>query len=171
MNAEVVIVPYSAEWPRLFATEADRIRRALALPGLPIEHIGSTSVPGLAAKPIVDLAVQVPDPVGAVPALQRLGYVARGEFGLPGRQFFTLGDPVTVHAHLVAPGSPHWSAWVLFRDAIRRDATLCDRYETLKRELAVRHAGNRPAYTAAKSDFINRVVEAERARTVQEHAT
>lgn len=157
MNAQVVIVPYSEAWPRRFAAECGRLRAALPFPGVCIEHIGSTSVPGLAAKPILDLAVALPPSqalLSAVDPLVSLGYRHRGEYGLPGREFFTLGEPATIHVHVVAEGSPHWTAWLRFRDALRGDAALRDRYAALKSGLAIRHAGNRPAYTAAKTEFI-----------------
>lgn len=162
VNLQVVIVPYAEEWPRRFAVEAARIRAALTVPGLRIEHIGSTSVPGLAAKPIIDLAIALPVATArteAIAPLVALGYVHRGEYGLPGREFFTLGDPATFHVHVVSEDSPHWAAWLTFRDALRNDPEICARYRDLKRELAQRHAGDRPAYTAAKTDFIRSVIE------------
>jgi GrpB-like predicted nucleotidyltransferase (UPF0157 family) len=165
MDTAVTIVPYAPDWPRRFAAEAARIRGVLAGPSVRIEHIGSTSVPGLDAKPIIDLAIALPvsqPPPAAIGPLVSLGYRHRGEYGLPGREFFTLGEPATFHVHVVAENSPHWRAWRDFRDALRGDAGLRERYAALKRELAIRHAGNRPAYTAAKTEFIQAVIAGAR---------
>ncbi len=158
---EVYLVAYDAGWPRLFACEAAELRLALGALALKVEHIGSTAVPGLASKPIVDVAVETEsfeDLPEIEEAFASLGYVAKGEFGLPGRQFFTKGDPVLFHVHVVESGSPHWQRWMKFRDALRADGSLRDRYAAMKQDLAAKFANDRPAYTAAKNDFIERVV-------------
>lgn len=125
-----------------------------------IEHIGSTSVPGLAAKPILDIAIQTDAPQNLPKiesALTAAGFSYKGEFGLPGRHFFVRGDPVFIHLHVVAAGCEHWNLWLQFRDALRADEALRSDYLTLKRELARRFATDRAAYTAAKTEFITRV--------------
>lgn len=158
---ELRLEPYDAEWPRLFAAEAAALRAALGPSLLAVEHIGSTAVPGMPAKPVIDIAIRVrsfdvlPHIVSAMAAT---GYAHKGEFGLPGRQFFTKGDPVLFHAHVVETQSPHWRRWTGFRDALLGSAQLRDDYEKEKRRLVARHAANRPAYTAAKSDFICRAL-------------
>lgn len=153
---------YDESWPEKFAAESATLRRTLGPLAGRIEHFGSTSVPGLDAKPILDIAVQT----SAVENLPRVGtllaaegYIAKGEFGLPGRHFFVRGNPVNLHLHVVAEGCEHWTRWLAFRDALRADARLRQDYLKLKRELAARYVDNRPAYTAAKTEFITRICD------------
>ena len=162
---EVRLVDYDPAWPRLFDEEARRLREALGAGLAALEHIGSTAVPGLAAKPILDIAAAVADLSGLpalVAALEAAGYAYKGEYGLPGRHFFTLGDPARVHLHVVVQGSGHWSSWIALRDRLRADPDLRARYAALKAGLAAQHARDRDAYTAAKSGFIREALEGSR---------
>lgn len=160
----VRVAPYDARWPLLFDAERERIDdavRAAGLPLLELEHVGSTSVPGLAAKPILDIAAGRASAVpGAeyVPVLERLGYVHRGEQGLPGREFFRRGELRSHHLHLVERGGMHWRRYVVFRDALRADVALRDAYGALKQELARRFPHDREAYIDGKTEFVTRVV-------------
>lgn len=150
---------YDAEWPQIFAREAAAIREALGSLVLDVEHIGSTAVVGMTAKPVIDVAAKTnsfSDLPRIVATMEKIGYSHRGEFGLPGRQFFTKGDPVLFHVHLVERENGRWLLWLRFRDALRADAALREAYVLLKRDLAATFANDRPAYTAAKGDFINR---------------
>lgn len=157
----VRLEPYDSSWPHRFAQEADALRLALAPHILQIEHIGSTAIPGLDAKPILDIAILIPS-LNKLPeletALQKAGYTSKGEFGLPGRHFFTKGDPVCFHVHVVETGSEHWTNWLIFRNALRADAGLRNDYLHHKQELAAKFAADRAAYTAAKTGFIARVI-------------
>jgi GrpB-like predicted nucleotidyltransferase (UPF0157 family)/ADP-ribose pyrophosphatase YjhB (NUDIX family) len=164
LPTEVRIVPYDPAWPGLYEREAERLRRALA--GLPfrVDHVGSTSVPGLAAKPIVDVLGGRPagsDARQYVEAIAALGWVHRGENGVPGRDYFRLGDPVrTHHLHLFEEASPAWREHLAFRDALRDRPALAREYGRLKRAIAARHARDRAAYTGAKAPFIRDVLRA-----------
>ena len=139
-SRSVRIVTYDARWPILFASESERIRVALG-PDLPlaIEHIGSTAVPDLAAKPVLDLMGGYP--AGAqvssyTDALVRAGYTHRGEQGIPGREFFRWGEPRAYHLHLAAQHGTFWREHLAFRDALRSRPELRDGYAALKLELA-----------------------------------
>lgn len=160
----VRLVTYDHRWPLLFAEEAERIAAAVAAAGLPplrLEHVGSTAVPGLAAKPILDLAAgRRPDVSGSayVPALEAAGYRYRGEQGIPGRDFFRRGTDRTHHLHLVEKDGTEWRRYLAFRDALRSDPTLLERYASLKRELAERFPRDRESYIEGKSEFIDSVV-------------
>lgn len=131
-----------------------------------IEHIGSTSVPGLCAKPIVDIAVGVRKlelTDEQIAAMERLGYEYLGEYGLPGRLFFRKGEPRTHNVHVVEHGGEHWERQLVFRDALRADPEERQRYDELKRRLAA--AGHpREAYTELKTPFIRGVEARARAR-------
>lgn len=164
----VRIVPYDARWLELFLAEAARLANAVAAAGLPtlvFEHVGSTAVPGLAAKLILDLAAGRRSEIAASayrPVLEGDGWVYRGESGLPGREFFRRGEPRSHHLHLVEHGGWHWQRYIGFRDALRADATLRDAYAALKRELAARYPRDREAYIDGKTTFIEAVVSAWR---------
>lgn len=157
----VRVVPYDARWPGLYRAEAERVARAVAEAGLPplaLEHVGSTAVPGLAAKPVLDLAGGREREARAAayrPVLEGLGYVYRGDGGLPGRDFFRRGEPRSHHLHLVERGGAHWRRYLGLREALRADPALREAYASLKRELAVRYARDREAYTEGKSAFVD----------------
>jgi GrpB-like predicted nucleotidyltransferase (UPF0157 family) len=157
----VALVDYDPEWPRLFEEERARLAGVLGSAVLAIEHIGSTAVPGLAAKPVLDLAAAVTrlsSVESLVGPLAGLGYRYLGEYGLPGRLFFEKGDPVTHHLHAVEVTGHHWRVWRLFRDYLRRHPEDARQYAQFKRELAARYAADRDAYTRSKSDFVNAVL-------------
>ena len=149
---------YTPSWTRRFAAEKRRLAHYLPARGVHLEHIGSTAVPGLAAKPIIDIAIAIPSfkrLTATTKALVRSGYTYKGEYGLSGRHFFTLGDPVTIHLHLVEPTSEHWVKWLAFRDYLITWPKEAARYDRFKHTLARRFANNRDGYTKAKSPFID----------------
>ncbi|MHC4956811.1 MAG: phosphoribosylanthranilate isomerase [Planctomycetota bacterium] len=158
----VEVVPYDPAWPARFVSERERL--SAALPGARIEHIGSTSVPGLWAKPIIDILVGVPRlqalDIGAV---QDRGYryIREHEDQLPDRRLFVrpMRRPGTVHVHAVETDSPFWRDHLKFRGRLRADAGARARYADLKRGLAERFGGDRYGYTDAKSDFIRSLLE------------
>lgn len=134
-----------------------------------VEHVGSTAVPGLAAKPIIDLMASVDDPDTVVAqAGERLAadgwcYVQPELDQRPWRRFFVKPDASgqrrIAHLHVIQAGHPRWSAQIAFRDALRHDDELARRYGDLKRKLAVRHADDREAYGRAKTKFITDTLE------------
>ena len=154
----VVLRPYDSRWPDRFEQEAARLR--LALPGLPIEHVGSTSVPGMLAKPFIDMVARVADEnrlQQAIPLFESLSYryVPEAERVVPNRRFFRRLDlDPGYHLHLVPKSAPLWSNLLKFRDALRSDAALAREYMALKRNLAEVHAGDVEAYTEAKGPSI-----------------
>jgi GrpB-like predicted nucleotidyltransferase (UPF0157 family) len=123
-----------------------------------IEHIGSTSVPDLCAKPIVDVLVGLRELAltdGQIRAMERLGYEYLGEHGLPGRLFFRK-KPRTHHVHVVEHGGDHWERQLTFRDTLRSDAEERRRYDEFKRRLAA-EGHPRETYTELKTPFIREV--------------
>jgi GrpB-like predicted nucleotidyltransferase (UPF0157 family) len=159
----VRVVPYDTRWPALFRAEAARLADAISeagLPALTFEHVGSTAVPGLAAKPILDIAAgrRSESSVGAyVTALEAADYIYRGESGLPGRDFFRRGELRSHHIHLVVHDGWHWRRYLGFRDALRADSALRDAYAALKHDLAARYPHDREAYIEGKTSFVERV--------------
>lgn len=126
-----------------------------------LAHCGSTSVPGLPAKPILDILVGVPAPLdvaGLARALAPLAYDHAPWAGVPGHEVFGRGQPRTHLLHAVPAGGPAWTRMLRFRDALRADGPLAGEYAALKRALAARHPEDRAAYTEAKGAFIPRVL-------------
>lgn len=160
----VRLVAHQAAWSTLFTEERQRLATALARLAPDIEHLGSTAVPGLVAKPILDIGVGVKRLEDAAShareQLASLGYQAFGDRSGKGELFFARGpdEARTHYLHLLARDNPDWRAALVFRDRLRADADLRREYGALKLELADRHADDRAAYSAAKLTFIERVV-------------
>ena len=157
----VRVVPYNAKWPELFRIEAERLSSTLAPLGVTLEHTGSTSVPGLAAKPILDILAGYDDRSllpKIIAALVDAGYIHRGEQGIAGREFFRRGDPRSHHIHLAQRNGTFWNDHLKFRDALRADDKLRDEYAALKTQLAQRFPRNREAYIEAKTEFVCEVI-------------
>jgi GrpB-like predicted nucleotidyltransferase (UPF0157 family) len=162
-SGTVRVVPYDSTWPDLFAAEEERLRQRFHSAGVPVvmEHTGSTAVPGLAAKPIIDMLAGYPEgttPPAYINVLAAADYVHRGEQEIPGREFFRRGDPRAYHLHLTAVDSPFWLDHLTFRDRLRADGTLRDAYAALKVDLAARFPRDREAYIAGKTSFVNEVL-------------
>ena len=127
-----------------------------------VEHVGSTAVPGLAAKPILDLQAAVADlsiapHVAEVLAPEGWHYVAPDLDQRPWRRFFVKvsDDRRVAHLHVMTSGTARWAEQLAFRDALRADASLANAYAALKRRLAAQHAADREAYAVAKSEFVH----------------
>lgn len=164
-DQEVLLTPYSPLWPAVFDLEKRRLLEVFN-DAVMVEHIGSTAVPGLGAKPIIDMMLGAPDLKlieGRIPALEADGwrYVPEFEKAMPERRYFTRLDqpPGKFHLHAVVLGSSFWQRHLAFRDALRTQPALADRYWRIKQRLATRHAKDRAAYTDAKSEFIRSVLE------------
>lgn len=159
-----MLVPHRAEWKSFFESEADLLREAVGDYIVAVEHIGSTAISGLDAKPIIDILAGVltaEDAAKCLAPLVRISYEYRGEQGIAGRFYFRKGngDVSTHHLNIVEMTSDFWRSHLLFRDYLRQHAEAAQEYGSLKRELAVTHKGNRPAYTEAKSNFIESVLK------------
>ena len=152
----------SPEWPLEFERLRDRAGAAVGELAIAIEHVGSTAVPGLAAKDVIDLVIVVApgDVLLAVDRLSAIGYAHRGNLGVEGREAFDAPKGERDHHLYVSPtDSEELRAQLAFRDRLRESPELAARYEELKRELAVRFRNDRMGYTDAKTDF---VIEASR---------
>jgi GrpB-like predicted nucleotidyltransferase (UPF0157 family) len=161
-KAVVEIVDYDPAWPDRFKEERKALGRVLTpwLAG-PIEHIGSTAVPGLAAKPIIDIMAGVETleaSLDAIDAVVVLGYCYFPYQAHFRHWFCKPSDAVrTHHLHLVPVSSPQWLRPIAFRNYLRADHDVAAEYEQLKRELALKFKFNREAYTEAKGTFIDRI--------------
>lgn len=164
---EVALAEYDPAWPAMYEAEAARLREALPL-GLILvmEHFGSTAIPGLIAKPVIDILVAVPSVEEArrlaVAPMEALGYAFWADNPKRDRLFFVKGLPPsaphrTHHVHMTEPDGEMWRR-LAFRDHLRRHPGEAARYAALKRELAARHREDREAYTEAKSAYVEAVL-------------
>jgi GrpB-like predicted nucleotidyltransferase (UPF0157 family) len=153
---EILVVGYDPRWPEWYEGERSLLEAALAASEARFEHIGSTAVPGLCAKPVIDILVGVRDLGPAeeyAPALRRLRY-APGDSGEPGRHFF-MKVPRTAHLHVVRYRSWDWHSKIWFRDALRGDADLRARYSALKTSSALMYRDDREAYSRSKDALVS----------------
>jgi GrpB-like predicted nucleotidyltransferase (UPF0157 family) len=165
IHQKIEIAPYDRNWPNGFALERDRLLGLFPSTFKSIEHVGSTAVPGMAAKPVVDILAGVESMASADEILTPLcnaGYDTSKEFNttLKDRRWLMLQEDGRrkYHLHLVIHGQLDWQRMLAFRDALRANPEMALRYEALKRTLAESHRDDREAYTQAKSDFIASVV-------------
>ncbi|WP_308282636.1 GrpB family protein [Pseudonocardia nigra] len=156
----VVLADHDARWSERFARRAEELRRVLGERARLIEHVGSTSVPGLAAKPVVDIVVGIDDPDDErafLPDLEAVGYDLRVRE--PGHRCFRAGDPdEPVNLHCYPPEHVEVRKYLAFRDRLRSDAADRVRYETVKRELARREWRDMNYYAEAKGPVIAEIL-------------
>jgi GrpB-like predicted nucleotidyltransferase (UPF0157 family) len=159
--------PYDPGWPARARVERAELSTLLG-PWLVdgVAHVGSTAVPGLTAKPIVDLMASVTDLDAVAPEALAPGgwcYVPPELDGRPWRRFYVKPDESgqhrSCHLHLIQAGHHRWTDQLRFRDALREDAGLAEQYAAVKRRLSAEHGHDREVYTEAKADFVARVLE------------
>jgi GrpB-like predicted nucleotidyltransferase (UPF0157 family)/predicted enzyme related to lactoylglutathione lyase len=162
MPRKVEVLPYNPAWPGLFHSEAQVLADVFGLELLALHHIGSTSVPGLAAKPIIDILAEV-DQIEAIdalaPKLAALGYLAKGEAGIPGRRFFIKPseEERLYHLHVFQTGSPDITRHLVLRDYLACHPERAQAYDALKRELAARFPEDIQAYIAGKDTLVKEI--------------
>jgi GrpB-like predicted nucleotidyltransferase (UPF0157 family) len=161
LTAPIEICGYDPAWPVLFAREAERVRRVLGDRVVRLEHAGSTSVPGLPAKPIIDMVLEVPDSADEpvyVPALEAAGYVLRIREPDWFEHRLFKGPDTNVNLHIFSAGCPEADRMLLFRDWLRVDAADREYYAATKRELARRSWTYVQQYADAKSDVVAEIM-------------
>jgi len=160
---EIIIAEYNPVWPQQYEAHAGVIRDVLGSTVLRIEHIGSTSVPGLAAKPIIDILAVVPDSADEssyVPQLGSVGYSLRVREPSFFEHRMLRTAARDVHVHVFSPGAPEIGRSITFRDRLRRSAEDRARYEAVKRRLAAQSWPDMNAYAGAKTDIIESIIAA-----------
>jgi len=165
VSTSVVVVDYDPQWPSQYEEEKERILDGIGDVAVAIEHIGSTAVPGLGAKPIIDIMVAVPvlaDAERCIEPLQGVGYEYIPEYNdlIPERRYFHKGsaEARTHHLHMVELVSDFWERQLLFRDCLRTHPEEAERYHQLKKELAAKFGADRDGYTEAKTSYIESVI-------------
>ena len=159
----VKLLLHDEQWHELFAEEKARLQEAIGDFVLAIEHIGSTSVCGIAAKPILDIAVAISEKANGercVAPLENLGYIYRGENGIAGRFYFVKGFPArTHHLHMLLADSLELRNHLLFRDYLRANPQVAAEYDKLKKELASKFGNDRDAYLDGKAAFVESILQ------------
>ncbi len=161
LNGPVRIDDYNSEWPRLYQREAERIRAALGDRVLQLEHVGSTSVPGLAAKPRIDILLVVADSgdeSSYLPAMQAAGYWLKVREPDWNEHRMFKGPDTDINLHVFTPGCPEIGRLLLFRDWLRTHAEDRELYERVKRELARREWKYTQNYADAKTTVVEEIL-------------
>jgi GrpB-like predicted nucleotidyltransferase (UPF0157 family) len=164
-NGTVRLTPYTNVWKQLFDEEKSHLQAAVGKYVLDIQHVGSTSIPGMVAKPIIDIAIAVNNFEEACVCLmpvEQLGYEYKGEYGIPRRHFFIKGNPRTHHIHMNELGSRDWNDQLIFRNYLTQHQEYAKEYAELKMELARQYPADRQAYLERKAPFIGRVLQVAR---------
>ncbi|MEM7112693.1 MAG: GrpB family protein [Chloroflexota bacterium] len=157
----VKLVPYDVGWQRLFMEEKVLLETAVNQHILTIQHVGSTAIPGMVAKPIIDIGIAVDNYEAAaacIAPIEQLGYRYRGENGIPRRHYFCKGKPRTHHIHINEIGSEAWANHILFRDYLIQYPEKAAEYASLKVDLAQKYRTERQRYSLGKDAFVAEVL-------------
>ncbi|NDJ17938.1 GrpB family protein [Myxacorys almedinensis] len=160
---KVEVVPPNSAWREEFSAESKRIALVMGENIVTIHHIGSTAIPGIYAKPVIDFLIEVKDineTDAQTAAMAAIGYEAMGEFGLPGRRYFRKEQPSgirTHHVHTYEIGSPEINRHLAFRDYMIAHPDVAQQYSELKRELAKQYPQNIEGYMDGKDEFVQMV--------------
>ena len=171
MRGEVRLAEHHPAWARLASDSCQEVIEAAGGIIIDAQHVGSTAVPGLVAKPILDIAALVFGPADVqqlIPLLESAGFTYRGDGGDDGGHLFvreSSPDVKTVHLHVVAKDDPQWEEYLLFRGLLREDPRIRQRYGDLKAQLAERFPHDRESYTSSKCEFIRGVLDAAKGST------
>lgn len=161
LDEPIQLLPANDSWPLLAAKECTRLASALSLPPGQVEHIGSTSVPGLLCKPIIDVQVGLlpfPPAVEDLSVLAQLGYVAHGEAGVQDRLYFTSRGTIAFNVHVLQLGGTHWRNNLVLREYLRTSAAARARYASAKLAVVSSGAITLVAYSEAKASVISQLL-------------
>lgn len=164
-SKKVEVVPYNPEWPKQFVIEAEKIKDALGKSCIEVLHVGSTSVPGLAAKPRIDIIAVLKNTQNAIENLESIGYEYKGEFNIPFHLGFSRRTEPQVNLHVYEEGNPEIELNILFRDYLRNHPNVRDEYQQLKFDLLKEesaHVKNNSmfrGYTLGKDEFIKTILK------------
>jgi GrpB-like predicted nucleotidyltransferase (UPF0157 family) len=162
IDEAIELSEYQATWPRVFDEEQGRICQVLEIPSQGLEHVGSTAVPGLVAKPIVDLMLGVgefPPDEELLKRIEPLGWEALGEAGVPGRLYFRMRGARQANLHVVLRRGTHWINNLAVRDYLRKNAGARQRYANAKYEAVSHGARTLLRYSAQKADFVSMLLK------------
>jgi len=158
----VQILPFNPAWNESFTAERERLKLAIGAQVVDIQHIGSTSIPSMPSKPVLDIGIAVVDFESAkdyIDPVVGLGYKYLGEYGILRRHFFMRGNPRPHHIHMLENNSREWRSHLLFKTFLSEHPDFAREYAQLKFNLAQKHKTDRDAYQNGKEKFIKRVLE------------
>ncbi len=165
VKKNIEIVSYSTDWPCLFKRESINIAHALQNNCIDIHHIGSTSVPGLAAKPKIDIIAVVKNGEKSISSIQRIGYIYKGEWNIPFHYGFTKRSDISVNLHVYEKNHPEIELNLIFRNHLRSNDIARDEYESLKQNLLQNESSFEKnnsiftGYNLGKDQFIRNIIE------------
>ena len=157
----IKIVQYDPNWVEEFRMYASKLNTALGELAVSIEHIGSTSVIGLAAKPIIDIDVIISSRIvleKVIETLASIDYIHQGSLGIPGREAFVKAEEKRLHLYVCSIDTPNLHNHLIFRDYLRTHLNEVKAYSELKQQLALQHYNNREMYTESKTKFIDNIL-------------
>jgi GrpB-like predicted nucleotidyltransferase (UPF0157 family) len=166
MTKHIIVVPYNPDWPHLFTAEAKEIHNALLDNCTALHHVGSTSVPGLSAKPIIDIIVVVKNLETTIASLESLGFKYKGEYNIPFRYYFSRSLDVAANLHVYEEGHPEIELNLCFRDYLRTHKEALEEYAQLKENLLKNSASFEKnnslftGYNLGKDAFIRKALQA-----------
>ncbi len=158
--AAPIVVEPDPRWPAIYAAEARAIAHALQERVVSVHHIGSTAIPGICAKPVIDILLETRDVAaldGVAAGMHGLGYEGLGEYGIPRRRYFRKGalhGARGCHVHAYATGDPHVIRHLAFRDYMRAHPDVAAEYDALKRRLSAGHPADKTAYVDGKAPYV-----------------
>lgn len=163
---KIVVTPYNPDWPHIFEKEASKIRETIGANCIAIHHIGSTSVPGLSAKQVIDMIGIVKNPEEAIQPLESLGFKYKGEYNIPLRFYFNRSEGVNTNLHIYEEGHPEIELNLLFRDYLRQHPEAKNEYGKLKEDLLKEKSSYEKnnslftGYNLGKDAFIRKILQA-----------
>lgn len=162
----IIITPYNSDWPQIFEREAAKIKEALGANYMAIHHIGSTAVPGLSAKPVIDIIAVVKNLEKTIQPLEKLGFKYKGEYNIPMRFYFNRSEGIETNLHVYEDDHPEIELNLLFRDYLRKVPESRDQYAKLKEELLKDKSSYEKnnsiftGYNLGKDAFIRKILQA-----------
>lgn len=163
---EIIVTSYNLDWPQIFEQEASKIKEVLGSNCIAIHHVGSTSVPGLSAKPVIDMIGVVKNPVKVIAPLESLGFKYKGEYNIPMRFYFNRSEGVKTNLHIYEEDHPEIELNLLFRDYLRQHPNARDEYSKLKEDLLKEKSSYEKnnslftGYNLGKDAFIRKTLQA-----------
>lgn len=164
-SKKIVVVPYNSDWPRIFESDALKIKEALGSDCIAVHHVGSTSIPGLAAKPVIDIIGVVKNPEKAIKPLESLGFQYKGEYNIPMRYYFNRSQGVETNLHVYEEGDPEIELNLTFRDVLRTNPDARQEYASLKMNLLKEKSSYEKnnsiftGYNLGKDAFIRKILK------------
>ena len=166
MSKHIVVLPYNPDWPNIFEAEAQKIKNGLGDNCIALHHVGSTSVPGLSAKPVIDMIGVIKNPESAIQSLENLGFKSKGEYNIPMRLYFNRSEGIGTNLHVYEEGHPEIELNLLFRDYLRDHPEVREEYASVKENLLKDSASFDKknsmftGYNLGKDVFIRKVLKA-----------